>query len=98
MAVRLGILALLLERAPERVMGVVVGRRELEHDAELLFRLLVALDPQVGDAERLADRRLPRLAALRLLQRDRRLGGAALAEVRASLLVEVVGLAHIALR
>src|SRR6188768_40632 len=57
-AVRLGVLALLLERTPERIVRVVVGGRELEHLAELLFGLVVALDPEISDPERLSDRRL----------------------------------------
>src|SRR6266513_1710304 len=97
-AVRLGVLSLLLERATERVVRVMVGRRQLQHDAELLLRLLVALDAEVRDPERLADRRLARLAPLGLLQGDGRLRGTSLAEVRSSLLEEVVGLGHVALR
>ena len=94
-AVRLGGLALLLQAAAERVVRVVVGRRELEHRAELLLGLVVAADAEVRDAERLADRRLVRLAPLRLLERDGRLRGHAVLEVRAALLEEVVGrLAH----
>src|SRR5688500_2777160 len=55
-AVRLGCLALLLEAAGERVVGVVVGGRDLEHRAELPRRVVIALDPEVRDAERLSDR------------------------------------------
>ena len=58
--VRLCVATLLLERAAERVMGVVVRRRELEQRPELRLGLPPALDPEVGDAERLADRRLGR--------------------------------------
>src|SRR5688572_16736890 len=94
MPVRLGVPALLLERAAERVMGVVVGGRELEHGAELGLRLGPALDPEVRDAERLADRRLVRLEPLRLLERDGRLGGHAVPEMLATLLEEVVRVAH----
>ena len=57
-------------------MGVVVGRRELEHRAELRLGLVPALDAEVRDAERLADRRLVRLAPLRLLERTRSPGPA----------------------
>ena len=71
MAVRLGLAALLLERAAERVVRVVVGRRELEHGAELGLGLLPAREAEVGDPERLADRRLLRLEPLRLLEHDR---------------------------
>ena len=71
-------------------MRVVVGRRELEHRAELRLGLLPAVDAEVRDAERLADRRLLGLAALRLLERDRRLRGVAVLEVGLPLLEEVV--------
>src|SRR2546423_5440623 len=94
-AVRLGRAALLLEAAAERVVRVVVGRRELEHLPELRLGLLPAVDAEVGDAERLADGRLVRLAALRLLERDRRLCRPAFLQVRPALLEEVVGLAHV---
>ena len=53
-----------------------------------------AADPEVGDAERLADRRLLRLPPLRLLERHRRLRVPAVRHVLAALLEEVVGLAH----
>src|SRR6266536_4124432 len=96
--VRLGVAPLLLQCPPEPVVGVMVGGRQLEHGAKLLLRLLVALDSEIGDAERLADRRLVRLTPLRLLERDGRLRGAALAKVGASLLKEVVGLAHLPVR
>src|SRR6266498_3702648 len=96
--VRLGVAPLLLQCPPEPVVGVMVGGRQLEHGAKLLLRLLVALDSEIGDAERLADRRLVRLTPLRLLERDGRLGGPALAKVGASLLKEVVGLAHLPVR
>src|SRR5256714_7151171 len=97
-AVRLGRASLLLEAAAERVVRVVVGRRKLEHLPELGLGLLPAVDAEVRDPERLADRRLVRLAALRLLERDRRLRGAALLQVGPALLEEVVGLAHVAPR
>src|SRR5262249_36112205 len=67
---------------------------ELEHLAELRLGLGVAVDAEVRDPERLADRRLLRLAPLRLLERDRRLRGAALLEVGPALLEEVERLAH----
>src|SRR6185437_3407731 len=60
--VRLGVPALLLEAAAERVVRVVVDRRELEQLAELGFGLAPAPDPEVRDPERLADRLLVRLA------------------------------------
>src|SRR5205085_644178 len=94
----LGRAALLLEAAAERVVRVVVGRREFEHLPELGLRLLPAVDAEVRDPERLADRGLVRLAALRLLERHRRLRGAALLQVRPALLEEVVGLAHVSPR
>src|SRR3954447_7798006 len=94
MAVRLGVFALLLERPAECVVRVVVGRRELEHDAELLLGLLVTLDAQVRDAERFADRRLAWLTTLRLLERNSRLGRPPLAQMGPPLLEKIVGLAH----
>src|SRR5207247_679528 len=83
-----------LEAAAEGVVRVVVHGRELEHNAELLLRLAVPADPEVRDPERLADRRLVRLAALRLLERHRRLRRATLPEMRPALLEELVDLAH----
>src|SRR5215210_6602269 len=97
MTVRLSILPLLLEAAAERVVSVVVGRGELEHRPELPLRLVVAVDAEVRDPEGLADRRLVRLALLRLLQRDRRLGRHTLRQVLASLLKQVICLAHLRL-
>ena len=94
MTVRLRVATLLFERASQPVVRVVIGRRELEHLAELLLRLGVALDPQIRDSERFADRRLLRFAALCLLQWNRRLRGTAFAEMRSSLLIEVVSLGH----
>src|SRR6266545_3905169 len=88
--VRLVGLSLLLEAAAECVVGVVVGRRELEHRAELRLRGVPAVDAEVGDAQRLADRRLLGLAALRLLQRNGRLSGAAVLQMRFPLLEQVV--------
>src|SRR4029450_1514125 len=86
---------LLLETAPERVVRVVVGRRQLEHRPELLGCLVVAPDPEVRDPERLADGGLVRLAALRLLERHGRLGGHPLTEMPLALLEVVVDLAHV---
>src|SRR6266508_776225 len=97
-AVGLRFLALLLQRAAQRVVRIVICGRKVEHRAKLLLRLLVALDSQIGDAECLADRRLVRLPPLRLLERDRRLRRPSLAQVGASLLEEVVGLAHVDLK
>src|SRR5207247_1779303 len=94
----LGLLPLLLERAAERVVPVMVCGRQLEKLAELVLGLLVALNPKVRDPERLANRSLVRLAPFRLLERDRRLRGPALPEVGPALLVKVVGLAHVARR
>ena len=86
MPVRLGRAALLLERAAERVVRVVVGRRELLDDRpELALGLLPAVQPEVRDAERLADRRLLGLEPLRLLERDGRLRGHALSQPRLAL-------------
>src|SRR5262249_3895885 len=66
--VRLVRLALLLEAAAEDVVRVVVVRGELQHRAELGLGLVPALDAEVREAQRLADRRLVRLPALRLLE------------------------------
>src|SRR5205085_1117214 len=95
--VRLVRVALLLETTPERVVGVVVVRVQLEHRAELRRRLVVPADTEVRDSERLANRRLVGRATLRLLERNRRLCGAAVLQMRASLLEEVVDLmlAHV---
>src|SRR6266487_3984330 len=95
MAVRLRLLALLLQRTPERVVSVVVGRRQLEHDPELPLGFFIALTPQVRDSERLPDRRLLGLALLPRLEGDGRLCRPPLLQVVPSLLVEVVGLAHV---
>ena len=76
-------------------MRVVVGGRELEHGAELVRGLVVAVDAEVRDAERFPDRSLVRLALLRLLERNGGLRGHPLSEVLAALLEQVVGrLAH----
>src|SRR5207247_2828201 len=91
----LGVLPLLLERPAERVMRVVVCRRDLEYGTELGLGLGPALDPEVGDVEGLADRRLVRLSRLRLLERNRRLRGHPGSEMLAALLEEIVGLAHV---
>jgi hypothetical protein len=93
-ALGLGVAALLLEAAAERVVRIVVGRRELEHLAELRRGLVVAVDPEVRDPERLADRGLLRLTPLGLLERDGRLSRHPLAELSAPLLEEVVRLGH----
>src|SRR5262249_37540190 len=66
-AVGLRRMSLLLETAAEGVVRVVVRGRELEHRAELGGGFVVPADAKVGDPERLADRRLVRLAPLRLL-------------------------------
>src|SRR2546429_9569321 len=95
MAVRLQLLPLLLQCTPQRVVGIVVGRRKVEHDPELLLGFFVALKPQVRDSESLADRRLLGLPPLRLLEGDGRLGCPPLLQVAPSLLVEVVRLAHV---
>src|SRR5690348_5868825 len=79
--VGLDVPSLLLEAAAERVVRVVVDRRELQHLAELLLRLAPAPDPEVRDAECLADRGLLRLAPLCLLERDGRLGSHARPQV-----------------
>src|SRR5919109_1117652 len=61
--------ALLLEAAAEREVRVVVNGLQLEDGAELLLGLGEAADAEVRDAERLANRRLLRLAPLGLLER-----------------------------
>src|SRR5262249_34390761 len=95
-ALGLGLAALLLEAAAERVVAVVVDRGELEELPEFGLGLRIAVDPEVGDPERLADRGLLGLAPLRLLQRDRGLSGHAFTEVGPALLEQVVRLAHLA--
>src|SRR2546421_89631 len=87
--------------ADERIAGrigdasiKVVDGRELEHLAELGLGLGVAVDTEIRDPECLADRRLLRLAGLRLLERDRGLGGHALLQVGPALLEKIEGLAH----
>ena len=75
-------------------MGVVVGRRELEHGAELRLGLPVALQAEVRDPQLLADRGLVGLEALGLLQRHRRLSSHALLQLLAAFLEQVVGLSH----
>src|SRR5207247_8106953 len=90
----LGRLPLLLQAAAESEVRIVVHRLQLEDLAELRLCLGEALDPEVRDAERLADRGLLGLAPLRLLERDGRLGGPSAREVLLPLSVEVVGLAH----
>src|SRR5206468_10272744 len=93
--VRLPLAALLLEAAAERVVRVVVHRREVEHLAELRLGLLPAPDAEVRDPERLTDRGLVGLPALCLLERHRRLRGHAALQVGPALLEEAVrGLAH----
>ena len=82
------------QRPSERVVRVVVDGRELEHLAELALGRGPVGDPEVGDPERLPDRRLLRLEPPRLLERHRRLRGEALAQPRPPELVEVVRLAH----
>ncbi len=97
-AVRLRVAALLLERAAERVVRVVVGRGELEHGAELRLCLAPALNPEVRDPERLPDRGLRGLEALRLLERHGGLRRHPAVQVVAALLVEVVGVGHASFR
>src|SRR5689334_3057255 len=82
------------ERAAERVVRVVVDRRELEHLAELALGGGPIGDAEVRDAERLTDRGLLGLEPARLLERHRRLRRKALAQTSAAELVEVVRLAH----
>src|SRR3954453_11289360 len=95
MPVRLGGSALLLEGAAERLVGIVVGRVKLVGDrTELPFRFLPAGQPEVGDAERLANRRLLRFEPLCLLERDGRLGGEAAPEALLAFAEELVGVAH----
>src|SRR5215211_4140357 len=85
--------ALLLEAAPEGVVCVVVHGLEVDDRPELALGLGETPDPVVGDAERLADGRLSRLAPLRLLEGDGRLGVHPLLHLLAPAAVEVVRLA-----
>src|SRR5439155_2060387 len=71
-----------------------VDGRYLEHRSELGLCLLVPPQAEVRNAEHLANRRLVGLAALRLLERNRRLGGAPFTKPPAPLLEVVVDLAH----
>src|SRR5581483_5614869 len=90
--VRLGGLPQVLERAAERVVRIVVGRREILDDRpELPFGVAPAGEPEVGDAERLANRRLLWLEPLRLLERHGRLRGHAASEPLLALAEELVG-------
>ena len=94
-AVRLGRPALFLERPAERIVRVVVGGCELLDDRpELALRILPACESEVGDSERLADRRLLGLEPLRLLERNRRLRRHAAAKPLLTLTKQLVGLAH----
>src|SRR5262249_20826908 len=69
-----------------------------ERSAELRLGLLVAAEAEVGDSERLPDRRLVRLAALGLLQRHSRLRGLAAPQPPPAFLEELVGVGHSPLR
>src|SRR5438552_1337423 len=64
-----------LEAAPERVVRIVVGLRDIEVGAEFGLGLDVPPDAEVGDPVRLADRSLSRLPLLGLLERDSGLSG-----------------------
>src|SRR5262245_13081837 len=75
-------------------MCVVVRGSKLDELSELRLGFRPAADAEVGEPERLADRRLPRLAALRLLERDGRLGGPAVLEVGLPLHEQLVRIAH----
>jgi hypothetical protein len=86
--------ALLLEAARKREVRVVVDRLELENGAELLLGLGEAADPEVRDPERLPNRCLLGLPALRLLEGDRRLRVSPLGHVLTALSEEVIRLAH----
>src|SRR4051812_19154620 len=97
-AVRLGVAALLLEAPAERVVRVVVRRRQLEDRTELRLGCVPVADAEVGDAERLADRGLVRLAELRLLERHGRLRGHPLREPLLAFAEELVRVAHMPLR
>src|SRR6478752_7746633 len=71
-------------------MGVVVHRRELEQRAELGRGLLPAADAEVRDPQSLTYGGLVRLAALRLLERARRLRGHPGSKVLSAALIEAV--------
>src|SRR3954469_20453226 len=89
--VRLEVASLLLQAAAERVVRVVVVRRELQQLAELFLGLAPPPDPEVRDPERLADRSLVRLAPLRLLEREARLGRHDCPQMTTATLEEAVG-------
>src|SRR3954452_18229323 len=68
--VRLVRLALVLERASQRVVRVRAGWREILHDRTALqLGVLPPGKPEVRDAERFPDRGFPRLELLRSLER-----------------------------
>jgi hypothetical protein len=60
-----------IERARKRAMGKRIDRRKLDELAELRLCFAPPSDSEIGNAERLPDRGLVRLAPLRLLERDR---------------------------
>src|SRR5205085_10978793 len=94
-AVRLAHATLLLERAAQRIVRVVVHGRQLEELPELGLCRVPPANAEVRDPERLADRGLVRLTALRLLERDGRLGGHAALQVSLALPKQAVcRLAH----
>src|SRR5581483_1360979 len=95
MPVRLARPSELLERAAEGIVRIVVSRGELLDDhAKLALGVLPAREPEVGDAERFADRRLVRLEPLRPLERHRRLRGHSGAEPLLPFAKQVVGVGH----
>ena len=90
----LGVCVATLEAATEHEMRVVVGRSQIENNAELGFGLGEPLDPKIGDAERLADRRLAWLVSPGLLERNGRLRTQTVPEMLLALLEVAVCVSH----
>ena len=94
MRARFGQLFATLEAAAQHEMGVVIGRRELQYDAELGLGLDKPVDPEVRDAQRLSNRSLAWLGPLRFLERDGRLRAQTVLEVLLTLLEVSIRIRH----